>query len=369
MTTLAEALRTTIRTVPELRAYLAERGIEPSPAIFARLAEPRTLPIRVPRSYLDLVDWSDPDDPILAQVLPVVAEHDVLPDELVDPIGDDAHSPVPGIVHRYPDRVLFLITMSCVVHCRFCFRREFVDTPVRRLRKHDYEVALQYIAEHEEIWEVILSGGDPLALPDAALRTLFQRLRAIPHVKVLRIHTRVPAVFPERLTDEFAQMMRSFRPLYVVVHVNHPREVTRRFREGVEYLVDRGISVLSQTVLLRGVNDSPSTLADLFRRLVEIQVKPYYLHQLDRAPGTHHFRVPIREGREIVSALRGNVSGLCLPTYMLDIPGGYGKVPLPSTLVEPVAEDAYAVVNFRGERLTVHDAERMPSGAAAKRRG
>jgi lysine 2,3-aminomutase len=348
---LASALRTSVRTVDELKCYLRERGIDPHSAGVDDVSEPVVLPIRIPRYYLDLIDWSDPADPLRRQVLPTTDERVVLPDDLRDPIGDDAHRPVPGIVHRYPDRVLFLVTATCAVHCRFCFRREFIGKPIRTLRPEQFDGAIDYVSSHPEVWEVILSGGDPLVFPDAYLATVFDRLRSIPHVRIIRVHTRTPAIFPDRLSGAFAELARRHAPLYLVVHVNHPREVTARFVERIGLVVDRGIPVLSQTVLLRGVNDEVETLTGLFRRLVEARIKPYYLHQLDRAPGTNHFRVPIHEGQRLMRALRGNVSGLCLPTYILDIPGGHGKVPLTGEYVHARDEHFYDVVNHRGERF------------------
>lgn len=352
MQTLAEAIRSAITTTAELRAYLQERGIDPETAGIATLAEPVVLPVRVPRYYLDLIDWTDPGDPLRRQVLPTDKEQLSLPDDLRDPIGDDAHSPLPGLVHRYPDRALFLLTTTCAVHCRFCFRREFIGKPVRTLRKDQLEAAFRYLADHAELWEVILSGGDPLVFPDAYLAGILRRLREIAHLKIIRVHSRTPAIFPGRLTIELAELFRRVAPLYLVVHVNHPREVTPAFVTHVGHLVDRGTPVLSQTVLLRGVNDDAATLADLFRRLVEARVKPYYLHQLDRAPGTNHFRVPIERGLQLIESLRGYVSGLCLPTYVLDIPGGHGKVPLGPHYVHLKAEQLYEVTNYLGERFT-----------------
>jgi len=308
------ALRSSVTTLAELRTYLQERGIDPDRPELDLQVQPHVLPVRIPRYYLDLIEWDNPRDPLRRQVLPTSDEQIVLSDDLLDPIGDGAHQPVPGIVHRYPDRALFLLTSACVVHCRFCFRREFIGTPALTLR-----------------------------------------LRAIPHLRVIRIHSRTPAILPQRLTRTFAELAREYAPLYLVVHVNHPREVTDTFVERIGLVVDRGIPVLSQTVLLRGVNDNAPTLASLFRKLVEARVKPYYLHQLDRAPGTNHFRVPIREGRQIMRQLRGHVSGLCQPTYILDIPGGHGKVPLDPEYVHADAEDLYEIVNYRSEQFTYHE--------------
>jgi len=251
--------------------------------------------------------------------------------------------------------VLLLLTATCAVHCRFCFRREFIGRPTRTLRREQFEAALGYIADDPDVWEVILSGGDPLVFPNRYLQTVFQRLRAIPHVKVIRIHSRVPAIFPGRLTVAFAALARRYAPLFLVVHVNHPREVTPEFVRHVGELIDRGVPVLSQSVLLRGVNDDIAVLGALFKSLVEARVKPYYLHQLDRAPGTNHFRVPIQEGLRLMEGLRGHISGLCLPTYMLDIPGGPGKVPLTPHYVHLKTDRVYDVVNHRGERFTYEE--------------
>jgi lysine 2,3-aminomutase len=303
----------------------------------------------------DLIDFADPTDPLRRQILPSPDEDQVAPDELHDPIGDDAHSPVAGVVHRYPDRALLLLTAACRVHCRFCFRREFVGQPARALSKEQFEAAFAYLAGHPEIWEVILSGGDILTLPDAYLANVLGRLRAIPHLKVIRFHSRVPAVLPARLTDELASVLRAHAPVYLVAHVNHPREVTTTFAKAVGRLVDRGVPVLSQSVLLRGVNDDAAVLADLFRRLVEARVKPYYLHHPDLARGTGHFRVPIARGQALMRELRGRISGLCLPTYVLDIPGGHGKVPVGAQYVHYRGGDLYEVDSPAGERLPYRD--------------
>jgi lysine 2,3-aminomutase len=335
----AQGRPTLIRDAASLAAYLRSRGAEPP----AALEGDYLLPLRVPTYYLDLIDWRDPHDPLRRQILPDPAERVSAPDELVDPIGDEAHSPVAGVVHRYPDRALLLLTTACAVHCRFCFRREFVGKPMRTLAPEQLERAYAYLAAHSEVWEVILSGGDVLAFPDPYLEGVLGRLRAIGHVRIVRFHSRVPAVWPERLTEELAELLRRFGPTYLVAHVNHPREVTPSFVEAVGRLVDRGVPVLSQSVLLRGVNDDPATLEALFRRLVEARVKPYYLHHPDLARGTGHFRVTIERGLELMRELRGRVSGLCLPTYVLDTPGGGGKVPLAPQYVHDRGAGRYEI--------------------------
>jgi len=328
-----------VRDAAGLAAYLRQRGVEPP----AELGGDYVLPLRVPTYYLDLIDWRDPADPLRRQVLPDPAELASAPDELVDPIGDEAHSPVPGVVHRYPDRALLLLTTACAVHCRFCFRREFVGKPMRTLSREQLERAFAYLARHGELWEVILSGGDVLAFPDRYLEGVLGRLRAIEHVRIVRFHSRVPAVWPDRLTTALGEMLRRLGPTYLVAHVNHPREVTPSFVAAVGRLIDRGVPVLSQSVLMRGVNDDAATLESLFRRLVEARVKPYYLHHPDLARGTGHFRVPIERGLDLMRQLRGRVSGLCLPTYVLDIPGGGGKVPLSPRYVHRRGDGVYEV--------------------------
>jgi lysine 2,3-aminomutase len=277
-----------------------------------------------------LIDAQDPDDPIARQFLPSEAELDVRPEELADPIGDAAHSPVEGIVHRYPDRVLLKLTHLCATYCRFCFRRETVGPGASRaLDGPALDAAFAYIAGRPEIWEVILTGGDPLVLSPRRLQEAMARLQAIDHVKILRLHTRLPVVDPGAVTPELIEALACpGKAVYVAVHANHPRELTPEARAGCARLVDAGIPLLSQTVLLRGVNDDAETLGALMRGFVETRIKPYYLHHPDLAPGTSHLRVTIEEGQALMRALRGRWSGLCQPLYVLDIPGGHGKVPV-----------------------------------------
>ncbi|MEP9370276.1 lysine-2,3-aminomutase-like protein [Xanthobacter sp. VNH20] len=285
----------------------------------------------------ELMAREDPEDPIARQFLPDRAELDVQPVELADPIGDDAHSPVPGIVHRYPDRVLLKLVSVCAVYCRFCFRREMVGPGGETaLSPAQFEAALAYIAATPAIWEVILTGGDPFMVSPRRMAEVVQRLSAIGHVKVVRFHTRVPIAAPERVNDELIAALKAPGVAsYVVVHANHARELQPSVRAALARLVDAGVPVLSQSVLLKGVNDDAQVLTDLFRTLVECRVKPYYLHHPDLAPGTAHFRLPIATGDALMRALRGRLSGVALPTYVLDIPGGYGKVPLTAGYLEP----------------------------------
>lgn len=283
--------------------------------------------ISITPAVLALIDPSDPDDPIARQYVPTIAELEATPDERADPIGDLTHSPVEGVVHRYPDRVLLKAVHVCPVYCRFCFRREMVGPQgLGTLTATELDAAIAYIAEHTEIWEVILTGGDPLVLSPRRLRAIMDRLAAIAHIKVVRFHTRVPVVEPERVDAAMVDAIRaSGKPTYLAVHANHPRELTPAAQAGFDRLIAAGVMLISQTVLLKGINDDVDTLAMLMRGFVENRIRPYYLHHPDLAPGTSHFRVSIAEGQALVTALRGRISGLCQPTYVLDIPGGHGK--------------------------------------------
>jgi len=288
--------------------------------------------VAVTDAMVRLIDGAGPGDPIARQFIPSESELVTTPEERVDPIGDETHSPVPGIVHRHKDRVLFKLVHACPVYCRFCFRRETVgpDGP-SALLPDDFANAVAYIESHPEIWEVIFTGGDPFILSPRRIGEVSARLAAIPHVKILRWHTRVPVVDPVRITDAFvAALLVPGATTVVALHANHPRELTAEARAACARLVDAGIPLLSQSVLLRGVNDDGDTLEALMRAFVAMRIKPYYLHHPDLAPGTSHFRVPIERGLELVRALRGRLSGIAMPQYVLDIPGGYAKVPLES---------------------------------------
>jgi lysine 2,3-aminomutase len=310
--------------------------------------------VAISPALAELIDPSDPDDPIARQFVPDAAELMVAPAERSDPIGDDAHSPVAGIVHRYPDRVLLKLVHVCPVYCRFCFRREQVGPRGRpSLSRAELDAALAYVRARPEIWEVILTGGDPLVLSARRLRAVVRALAAIEHVKVIRVHSRVPVATPERVTRDVVRALQCpGKATYVVLHVNHPRELTRAARGACARFIDAGIPMLSQSVLLRGVNDDAATLGALMRALVESRIKPYYLHHGDLARGTAHLRTSIAEGQHLMRALRGRYSGLCQPTFVLDIPGGHGKVPVgPSYLVPPNCRESAASVMDPDGRL------------------
>ena len=294
-----------------------------------------------------LIDAADPHDPIARQFVPDPRELETQPEELSDPIGDDAHSPVEGIVHRYPDRVLLKLVKACAVYCRFCFRREMVGPGRGGLSRAALAAALDYIRATPQIWEVILTGGDPLILSPRRLKEVVKALEAIDHVKVIRVHTRMPVVAPERISTSLVRALRGSKAAFVVLHVNHARELSETARAAIGRFVDAGIPVLSQSVLLRGVNDDVETLGTLMRALVECRVKPYYLHHADLAPGTAHLRTAIAEGQTLMRALHGRYSGLCQPAYVLDIPGGFGKSPVGPHYL---SADCKSVEDFNGRR-------------------
>ena len=301
-----------------------------------------------------LIDRSNPADPIALQFVPTPAELDIRPEELPDPIGDKAHEPVEGIVHRYPDRVLLKIVSVCPVYCRFCFRREMVGPDKDgNLAPAELETALAYIRNHPEIWEVILTGGDPFMLSARRAAALTRALEDIPHVKVIRWHTRMPVADPERVSDEFVAAIRSrSKAVYVAVHCNHARELTPQARAALARLADAGIPLLGQSVLLKGINDDIGTLADLMRALVESRVRPYYLHHPDLAQGTSHFRLSVEQGQALVRDLRDRISGLAQPQYVIDIPGGVSKALASPTDVE--TEDGRVRLRGRDGRWRDH---------------
>jgi lysine 2,3-aminomutase len=306
------------------------QGLAPEHSLSALERVAARYAIAVTPDVAALIDPADPSDPIARQYVPSVKELTTLPAENADPIGDHAHSPVSGVVHRYPDRVLLKLVHVCAVYCRFCFRREMVGPGKETALSSDaYAVALDYIRAHPAIWEVILTGGDPLMLSARRLREVIGDLAAIDHVKVIRLHTRVPVADPARVTDEVVAALKApGAATWVALHANHPRELTDPARAACARMVDAGIAMVSQSVLLRGVNDDAATLEALMRAFVECRIKPYYLHHGDLAPGTAHLRTTIAQGQALMAALRGRVSGLCQPDYVLDIPGGHGKSPI-----------------------------------------
>jgi lysine 2,3-aminomutase len=307
----------------------------------------------IPPYYLGLIDWADPADPIRRQALAAPAELATLPEERHDPIGDARWSPVPRLTHRYPDRVLIYPTYLCSMYCRFCFRKERLNEAEAGWPADNLDPALAYVAAHPAVREVILTGGDPLMLADDKLADLLARLATIPHLEGIRIHTRVPVTLPMRVTPELCAALDTPKMLWIVTHFNHPRELTAESIAACRALHRAGARVLNQNVLLKGVNDDPAILAELYRGLVyRAGVKPYYLHHCDMTLGVSQFRTSIAEGQAIMRALRGHISGLCVPTYMLDLPGGEGKVPIGPDYIREQAGRHYRIESYTG---AVHD--------------
>lgn len=298
-----------------------------------------------------LIDQNDPNDPIARQFVPTKDELTILDIEREDPIGDEPHAAVKGIIHRYRDRCLFTPVHVCPVYCRFCFRREKVGTNAA-LTPQELEAAYAYIKAHQELWEVILTGGDPLIMKPRQMAKIISRLNEIEHIEIIRIHTRVPVVEPHRINEEMLAALKQKKTVYVVLHANHPREFTAEARKACANLVDAGIPMLSQSVLVKGVNDNVETLSELMRCFIRNRVKPYYLHQGDMAKGTQHFRTTIEVGQALMKQMRGRFSGICQPTYVLDIPGGHGKSPIgPNYLQKNINqgdEICYQVEDYQG---------------------
>lgn len=307
---------------------LETRGLVNDAAALAAVAS--RFAIAVTPEMAALIDANDPSDPIARQFIPSAEELTILPEESGDPIGDARHTPVPGVVHRYRGRALLKVISACPVYCRFCFRREMVGPgQAPPLTGDELDAALAYLGAHEEISEVILTGGDPFMLSPRRAAEVVARLEAMAHLKVIRWHTRVPVVDPGRVTPDFVDAIAATsKAVWVAIHVNHPREMTEGAPAAIARLRKAGLSLVSQSVLLKGVNDDVDTLADLMEGLIGVGVKPYYLHHADLAPGTSHFRTTIAEGQALVRALQARVSGLAMPGYVLDIPGGVSKAPL-----------------------------------------
>jgi lysine 2,3-aminomutase len=354
-------------TTLRLPAELVAHGLAPAADLADLEKVAARYAVAVTADIAALIDPGDPGDPIARQFIPSAEELVTQPGEDADPIGDHPHSPVAGIVHRYPDRVLFKLVHVCAVYCRFCFRREMVGPgKATALSQDAYRSALDYIRSRPEIWEVILTGGDPLMLSPRRLAEIMADLAAIDHVKIIRLHTRVPVAEPARVSARMIAALKvAGATTWVALHANHARELTAEARAACAGLIDAGIPMVSQSVLLRGVNDDAAALEALMRAFVECRIKPYYLHHGDLAPGTAHLRTTLAQGQELMRSLRGRVSGLCQPEYVVDIPGGYGKAPVGPTYLSPAnvsppansfsqqrehhAETRYRIVDYCGD--------------------
>lgn len=333
-----------IETLDQLKKYIKltndeEDGVSKSLA---------TLRMAITPYYLCLIDPSNPHCPIRKQAIPTGEETHQSAADLLDPLHEDEDSPTPGLTHRYPDRVLFLITDMCSMYCRHCTRRRFAgqhdcESPSERIQK-----AIDYIARTPQIRDVLLSGGDALMVSDSMLESIIQRLRAIPHVEIIRIGTRTPVVCPQRITDDLVNMLKKYHPIWLNTHFNHPNEITAESTEACAKLANVGIPLGNQTVLLRGVNDCSSIMLKLVHGLVKMRVRPYYIYQCDLSMGLEHFRTPVSKGIEIIENLRGHTSGFAVPTFVVDAPGGGGKIPVMPTYLISQSPEKVVLRNFEG---------------------
>jgi lysine 2,3-aminomutase len=303
----------------------------------------KEFPIRVNPYYLSLIQ--EKGDPIWKQVIPDVQE--ILSDGVEDPLAEEEDSPVPNLVHRYPDRVLFYVNYMCPVYCRFCTRKRKVGDP-HSIPKNAVKMGLEYIRQHSEVRDVIVSGGDPLMLTDRRIESILSGLRAIEHVEIIRIGSRVPVALPQRITPELCDMLKKYHPLYLNTHFNHPREITPESKKACEMLADAGIPLGNQTVLLRGVNDDAAVMKELMQKLLTIRVRPYYIYQADLVMGTEHFRTSVQIGLEIIGALRGHTSGLAVPHYVIDAPGGGGKIAIIPDPIVSFDDNEIILKNYEG---------------------
>jgi lysine 2,3-aminomutase len=345
-------LRHRLTSLKDLEARMTLTPEERAGCLFA----PGKLAMAITPHFFNLIDRDDPSCPIRRQVIPRIEESVVSPGETPDPVGEDGDMPVPGIVHRYPDRVLFLVTDRCAAYCRYCTRSRLVSNAQAYDFHPELEAGLAYIAAHPEIRDVLLSGGDPLLLSDEKLDHLLGRLRAIPHLEVIRLGSRIPVFLPQRVTPALADIFRRHGPVWVNIHTNHPRECTAELAAACERLALAGVPLGNQSVLLRGVNDDPETMRSLVHRLVMMRVRPYYLYACDLIEGSGHLRAPVERGIEIIRSLRGHTTGFAVPQFVVDAPGGGGKVPLNPQYAEGVREGWLELRNYEGGRY------RYPSG-------
>jgi lysine 2,3-aminomutase len=350
-------LKNSVKSFEQLRPFIT-LSKEEEELIITQHGENR--PLAITPYYLSLLAAADPAQPLRRTVIPTTAEYTKHPCEEEDPLGEEHDSPVPGLVHRYPDRVLFLVTNFCSVLCRYCTRSRMVITKKKtNFQLKQWEDALSYIENHPEIRDVLISGGDPLTLSNYKLEWLLKRLRKIPHVEIIRLGTKVPVVLPQRVTHTLCDMLKKYHPLFMSIHFTHPDELTPETREACTRLANAGIPLGSQTVLLAGINDNVPTMKKLMQGLLKIRVKPYYLYQCDAVVGTTQFRTPVAKGLEIIEGLRGHTSGYAIPTYVIDAPNGGGKIPLLPHYVQGYEGDNLVLRNYEGLNFKYYD----PNGA------
>ncbi|MFW5888913.1 MAG: lysine 2,3-aminomutase [Bacillota bacterium] len=337
-------VRNRIQTVEQLDKY-ADLNKEERDEIKKVLAKFR---MAITPYFFSLIDLDNPDCPIRKQTIPSIEELHVSDNDMVDPLAEDTDSPVPGLTHRYPDRVLFLITDMCSMYCRHCTRRRFAGQSDERMPKERIDKAIKYIKETKEVRDVLLSGGDALLVSDNFLEDIIKRLREIDHVEVIRIGTRTPVVLPQRITQDFVDMLKKYHPIWLNMQFNHYDEITKESKAAIDLLADAGIPLGNQSVLLKGINDSVDIMKTLVQRLVQIRVRPYYIYQCDLSLGIEHFRTPVSKGIEIIEGLRGHTSGFAVPTFVVDAPGGGGKIPVMPNYVISQAPGKIVLRNYEG---------------------
>src|SRR5512136_1618628 len=358
-----------LNTIDELAQVIRLRDEE-----IAALKAKHLFRVDITPYFATLIDPNDPNDPVRLQVVPTAKELVPFESMMEDSLAEDRHSPVPGLVHRYPDRVLMLVTTQCASYCRYCTRSRIVGNPSAQFSRTDYDAQIDYIARTPQVRDVLLSGGDPLILPQKILEDLLRRLRAIEHVEIIRIGSRVPVFLPQRITSDLVAMLRQFHPIWMNLHFNHAAEITPEVTGALARLADAGLPLGSQTVLLAGINDSPAVMKELFHKLVRNRVRPYYLYQCDLVEGAGHFRTTISKGIEIIESLRGHTSGYAIPTYVVDAPGGGGKIPVGPQYLISQAPGRSVLRNYEGfittytepETYDKHDPATCPSCQRAK---
>ena len=338
-----------IETIEELGSYMKIKKEEIDAGAELRMA--------ITPYYLSLINPKNGEDPIRKQAVPTVYENNFALADCADPLNEDGDMPVKGLVHRYPDRVLLLLTDRCAMYCRHCTRRRFAGQKDSSLSMAQVDRGLAYIKNHKEIRDVILSGGDPLMLSTKRLEIILRKLKEIKHVEIIRIGTRVPVVLPQRIDDELVNMLKKYHPIWINTHINHPNEITEESAGACTRLADAGIPMGNQTVLLRGINDCVHVMTELVRKLLTIRVRPYYIYQCDLAKGIEHFRTPVSTGIEIMEGLRGHTSGLAVPTFVIDAPGGGGKIPIMPNYIVSRSSNKIIVRNYKGEMFTYEEPE------------
>jgi lysine 2,3-aminomutase len=340
-------LKNRITSVEQLEQYMTLTADEKAGCLFAS----QKLSLAITPYFFNLIDRNDPDCPLRKQMIPRAGETQVSSDEMLDSLGEDEHSPVPGLVHRYPDRVLFLVTDRCAAYCRYCTRSRLVSNAQDYNFHPEYEQGLRYIESHPEVRDVLLSGGDPLLLSDKKLEHLLARLRAIKHVEFIRIGSRIPTFLPQRITPELCDLFKKYGAIWMSIHVNHPKECTQELKDACERLSYAGVPLGNQSVLLKGVNDDADVMKALVQRLLRMRVRPYYIYQMDLITGGSHFKVDVRKGIEIIRALRGHTTGYAVPQYVIDAPGGGGKVPINPEYMEEINDKEVVFRNFEGKQF------------------